>query len=356
MSVRASAVAATSLVLFACPAAKENPPACKPCVCAAEVAPAPVAATYGGKTLTVAELDARLADTLDELEKQKHQLRLAALDGFVINELIFTEAAKKNMPPDEFIKSEVDDKVPPPTDAEIKARFDQMSSELARGSTLADFKEAIATHLKAAKEEDRRKAFVDELRKNANVTVTLQAPARPRVVVEAKGPSRGPDNARVTVVEFSDFQCGFCLRAKDTVDEVIQAYAGKVRLVFRQYPQQSHRTAAGEPLTPKAAEAALCANEQGRFWEYHDVLFKNQQRLEVAHLKEHAASLGLDAPKFGACLDGGKYAAAVREDSVAARKAGATGTPFFFINGIPLGGAKPIGDFKKLIDQELSAN
>ena len=117
--------------------------------------------------------------------------------------------------------------------------------------------------------------------------------------------------------------------------------------MFRHFPLEFHKKA------PKAAEAALCANEQGKFWEFHDQLFKNQQKLEVDELKEHAKALGLDAAKFDECLDSGKIAAQVKEDTAAGKKVGVTGTPAFFINGVMLSGAQPIEEFKGVIDAEL---
>jgi protein-disulfide isomerase len=133
------------------------------------------------------------------------------------------------------------------------------------------------------------------------------------------------------------------------VEQVMQSYAGKVKLVFRHFPLDFH------PHAQKASEASLCANEQGKFWEYHDLLFKNREKLEPANLKEYAAQLGLDAAKFSACVEGGKFAGQVKEDSEAGRKVGVSGTPAFFINGVMLSGAQPFDEFKKVIDAELAA-
>jgi protein-disulfide isomerase len=121
-----------------------------------------------------------------------------------------------------------------------------------------------------------------------------------------------------------------------------------VRLVFRNFPLEFHENA------PKAAEAAMCANEQGKFWEYHDSLFKNQQNLGVDGLKEQAKSVGLDGGKFDQCLTSGKFAEAVKKDQAAGKDLGIKGTPAFFINGRELSGAVPFEDFKKVIDSELA--
>ena len=349
---RAPFLAACLSVLAAVAGCSKDPsrPTAAVGACPGDLAPETVVATYSGKTVTAAELDAELGDQLQEIDKQKYQARLQAVDKLVTQALVKAEAAKKGQTDEQFLKAEIDDKVPAPTDPEILALFNQNAAQLPAGAKLEDFRERIIEFLIRPKKQERAKALFDELHKSANVVVTLKEPPRAKKQVEAKGPSRGPENAKVTIVEFSDFQCPYCSRAHDTVEAVMQAYAGKVRLVFRQFPLDFHK------MAPKAAEAALCANEQGHFWDFHDTLFKNQQKLEVQNLKEHAAALGLDGTKFAACLDGGKLAQVVQEDMAAGRKVGVTGTPAFFINGVMLSGAQPIDEFKKVIDQELAAN
>jgi protein-disulfide isomerase len=268
----------------------------------------------------------------------------------ILEKLVKAEADKKGMTQDAWLKSEIDDKVPAPSDAEVQAMFDQNASQLPPGAKIEDFKDRIVQFMAGPKKQERAKQLFDDLKKSAAVEIKLVEPAKPRKTVEAKGPSRGPEGAKITIVEFSDFECPFCSRAHDTVEEVMAAYAGKVKLVFRQFPLEFHKKA------PKAAEASLCANEQGKFWEYHDALFKNQQKLEVPELKEHAGSVGLDAAKFAECLDSGKMAKIVSEDQAAGQKVGVNGTPAFFINGQMLSGAQPLDEFKKIIDAELGTN
>ena len=127
----------------------------------------------------------------------------------------------------------------------------------------------------------------------------------------------------------------------------MEQYAGKVKLVFRHFPLDFHDKA------PKAAEASLCAADQKKFWEFHDVLFKNQDKLSIEDLKATATTLGLDATKFNECLDSGKMKKVVEDDTAAGKKVGVTGTPAFFINGTMLSGAQPIEAFKEVIDAEL---
>jgi protein-disulfide isomerase len=314
---------------------------------ASEMSPDTVVATVGSEKITAAQLDDYVKTQLQQVEKQKFQIRKQGLDKMVTERLVKEEAAKKGMTQEQYVKSEIEDKVPPPSDQQIQDFFNQNSSRLPPGSKLETFKPQIANYLSQTQRKQRADAVFDQLRKDAKVSVKL---SEPRQQVEAKGPARGPNNAPVTVVEFSDFQCPFCSRAHDTVEQVMQNYAGKVRLVFRHFPLEFHKNAA------KAAEAAMCANEQGKFWEYHDLLFKNQSTLEVPQLKDHAKEVGLESGTFSACLDSGKYKKDVDEDMAAGQKVGVSGTPAFFINGVMLSGAQPFDEFKKVIDQELGVN
>ena len=180
-------------------------------------------------------------------------------------------------------------------------------------------------------------------------TATVAADVVANVSVD-DDPARGPQNAAVTIVEFSDFQCTFCKRYVDETQPLILAtYGSRVRYVFRDFPiAQLH------PQAQKAAEAAQCAFDQGKFWEYHDRLFQNQGLLDDASLKAHATALGLDASAFNTCLDSGKYTQEVQKDFDDARAYGVTGAPTFFINGRKVVGAKPYAEFSAIIEEELA--
>jgi protein-disulfide isomerase len=167
-------------------------------------------------------------------------------------------------------------------------------------------------------------------------------------VADANFPSQGPSNAPIVMIEFSDFQCPFCQRAEPTVEQVLKTYGNKIRFVYRHFPLPNH------PNARPAAEAAACADEQGRFWQYHKELFGNSSKLSNDDLKSHAARAGLDQKRFADCLDGGKLKARVDADIEEAEAAGVSGTPAFFINGRPLDGAQPFSAFKQIIDEELT--
>jgi protein-disulfide isomerase len=176
------------------------------------------------------------------------------------------------------------------------------------------------------------------------------APAAPEGKQDVKlgdAPVKGPNNAKVTVVLFSDFQCPFCSRAVPVLKEIEDGYKGKVRIAFKQLPLPFHDKA------HLAAQAALAANEQGKFWPYHDKLFANQQALDRPSLEKYAEELGLNMGKFKTALDSGKFKDKVDSDAKEGAAVGATGTPTFFINGTKVVGAQPFPAFKTVIDQEL---
>lgn len=166
-------------------------------------------------------------------------------------------------------------------------------------------------------------------------------------------PAIGPSDAPVVIIEFSDYQCPFCRKfALETLDRILEEYSGKVRFVYRDFPLESIHAYA-----LKAAEAANCAGEQGRYFEYHDLLFERQEDWSsrgTAAFVEYAEQLGLELESFKTCLSSGKYEEEVRKDLQDGLRAGVSGTPAFFINGIPLSGAQPFEAFKAIIDSELA--
>jgi protein-disulfide isomerase len=152
------------------------------------------------------------------------------------------------------------------------------------------------------------------------------------------------------MIEFSDFQCPYCLRANPTVEQVLRTYGDRIHFVYRHYPLPGH------PNARPAAEASACAAEQGKFWPYHDRLFANPGKLGDADLKQTAVELGLNAAQFNSCVDTHKFRAQVDADLKAGEEAGVNGTPAFFINGRSVSGAQPFDVFKKVIDEELELN
>jgi predicted DsbA family dithiol-disulfide isomerase len=306
-------------------------------------APGTAVAVVAGKPIEAKEVDDLVRAQLMDLRAREHQLRSQALDALIAQALLEKEAEARGIPPEALHKAEVEDKALV-TDADAKAYYETNKARF--GSTSeADALRQIKTGLGQQRQGERRAAFARELRAKYDVKVLLE-PYRVPVEI-GRAPARGNPKAPVTVVEFSDFQCPYCVRARPTVNRVREVYGDKVRWVFRHFPLDFHAQA------EKAGEAAACAGEQGKFWEMHDLLWTATAKLQVPDLKAHAATLGLDAATFGQCLDSGRHAGLVEADLQAGQGYGVSGTPAFFVNGRPLVGAQPFDAFAQAIDDEL---
>ena len=296
-----------------------------------------VVAAFGTQTLTLKDIDAELGESL--YNARKHTATRMAFEA-ILNE----KAKQQGLTSDELIKKEVDARATPPTEAEMMAVFESSRAQLPPDMTFERVKGDIENFLRSQSAQRVMPELQEAWLAEANYKFTLVYEPK-RVDVEAIGPSKGPEKAEVTIVEFSDFGCSFCRRGAQTTSEIVKAYPDKVKVHFRHFAMRA----------PKASEAALCAHDQGKFWEYHDVLFENQHKHEVEHLKEYAKTLELAQPAFDECLDSGKHTKTVQRDIDAGKLAGVQGTPAFFINGILVSGAQPIERFKELIESELQA-
>lgn len=310
-----------------------------------------VVATVGTSKVTLAEVDTRaLQEPVSSFGSAKlvqalYMARRATIEEIVANRLLDDEAKARGIDRATLVEREIASKAPAPTEAEIAAWF-QANQARVNGATLDQVRAPIKNLLIEQRMDAARAALVDSLKAKTTVTISLEPP---RVEVTDGGrPPRGNAKAAVEVIEFSDFQCPFCLRAHPTVEQVLKTYGDKIKFVYRHYPLQNH------PNARPAAEASACAEVQGKFWEYHDRLFANPTKLSDADLKAHAAALGLDTAKFNACVDNHQQKPGVDADMAAAEAVGVTGTPAFFINGRSIEGAQPFESFKRVIDEELA--
>lgn len=312
-------------------------------------------AVVDGKAISYAEVAAEkdVGTQFKQAESKALQdlydVRKKAADQVITRRLLAGEAAKSNKQLDDWFQHDFLNSVPEPSDAEVRASFDEHKSQLPPNASFDDFKPRIAQFVKQEKARKVLADLIEQLKVKHGAKVTLPPPELARVEVAATGPSRGPAQAKVTIVEFSDFECPFCSRAIPTVERVMKDYDGKVRLVFRHFPLEMH------PQAEKAAEAGACAADQNKFWEMHDRMFKDQSKLNVPDLKKTARDLGMDSARFDKCLDQGEKRALIDADLKAGSEAGVNGTPAFFINGFFINGAVPYEDFKQALDRELSA-
>ena len=313
--------------------------------------PNDVVATVGSTSITLAQVDERALQQSTgtfagmKLSQALYEARRAVIDEMVDDEVIEQDAKARKLDRAAVVQQEITAKVSEVTDDDIGFWFQQNQARL-QGATLDQTRAAITSYLLQQRTLTARQQYVDRLRSKAAIRVTIEPPRQ--VIAKVDRPSKGPTNAPIELVEFSDFQCPFCLMAFPTVAQVVGTYGDRIHLVYRHYPLTNH------PNARPAAEAAQCANEQGKFWQYHDRLFGDQSRLSDADLKQHAAQLGLDTARFNACVDTHKYKSDVDTDVRAGGEAGVNGTPAFFINGRVLSGAQPIEAFKRIIDEELA--
>ena len=317
------------------------------------------AATIGSEVITMAEVETAAGEQLEQLDLQRQQMEIRfrqerqttlmrTLDGMIEDRLIEAEAKAAGLTKEALLEREVAGKVVAVTPADVDAFYAQLQQQRPQGLPPKDaIAGQIEAHLQQQNEEKARLDYVAQLKTKHQVDVLLQ---EPRTEIATDGaPAKGPASAPVTIVEFSDFQCPFCSRVNPTIEQVRAKYGDQVRIVFRQFPLHSIH-----PQAQKAAEASLCANEQGKFWEMHDAMFADQQKLAVEDLKATAGRIGLDAAAFGTCLDSGKHEGQVKADVKAGTLAGVTGTPAIFVNGRSLSGAVPFEQIAKIIDEELA--
>lgn len=300
-------------------------------------------ATVQGQPISAEELTAAAQGELLRLEMERYQLMKQKLDELIAVRLLHLEATRRDMPVQQLEQEEIVAKTAPVSPEQVKAFYEANKSRIRQ--PLEQVTPRLEAHLQQQELQKRQRVFLSELRQRYAVTIALPAPT---VDVSTNGePSLGPENAPVTIVEFSDFQCPYCRTVQPTLKRLLQEYQDRVKLVFRDFPLRNIH-----PQAQKAAEAAQCAAEQQQFWPYHDKLFA-VANLQVQDLTQYAQDLGLDVQQFTTCLDSDKYAQEVERDLQDGLKAGVSATPSFFINGQPVNGAVPYERFKELVEAAL---
>ena len=306
-----------------------------------------VLATLNGNPITVGDVEDALAGYISSVQEQIYDLRKQSLDARINDILLDQEAKKRNSTPQDLYRQEVGAKVKAPTDAEAEKFYNENQKNLK--GTYDELKVQILQYLQSKSYEQAENDYAVALRKTGTVEVYLRAPEPPVVKIAIDDqPAKGNPDAPVTIIEFTDFQCPSCGRTQPIIEDMLKEYGDRVRLVVRDFPLDMHQYA------EKAAEAAEAAREQGKYWEYAAVLFKNQTALEVPKLKEYATQLGLDRAKFDQALDTGKFHDKVARDIREGEKLGISGTPTIFINGKRLRDRTP-ESMRAAIDAALKA-
>ena len=292
-------------------------------------------------TDALAQVEAQKLKCEQDATRSEHEALENATKLAVHKKLFTLEAERRGMTED-ALREEMRAKIPEVTDADVDAFYESNKSRIKEPKER--IVEQIRAYLKQQRSQQAEVDFFTEAEKSFKVEYLMEPL---RVEVASAGPGRGPAQAPVTIVEFSDFQCPYCKRVLPTLEQVAEKYGDQVRVVFRHFPLSIHANA------QKAAEASMCASDQGKFWEMHDLLFEEQQKLAVDDLKEKATRLGLDATAFGECLDSNRHAELVKADLRDGSAAGVNGTPAFFVNGRFLSGAVPFETIAALIDDEV---
>src|SRR5687767_11992036 len=288
-----------------------------------------IVATIGGQPLKAAVINERLKPIVYEMRLHAYELTRQQAEQTINNLLLLEEARRRQVGPEEIVRTEISDKVRPPTEAEVAKFYEENKSRI--NGDLNTVRNQIADYLHERERNRLDQELSARLRKNAKIRWLLTEPVQPVQNISVDDdPSRGPANAPVTIVEFTDFQCPACAAMHPVIEEVLKSYGDKVRFVVRDFPLNQHEWAR------KAAEAANAANEQGKFFEYAALLFQRQKALDVASLKKYASELGLDRTRFDAALDRGTYAAEVKHDIEEGEMYGVGSTPTIFINGVQL--------------------
>ncbi len=300
-------------------------------------------ARIGDETITDSELTEAASADITRIEAQIFKAKEKALGALIQEKLLSAAASKAGKSVDDLIADEVDGKLAAITDEDTRKFYDENKGRV-RGE-YDKVKSQVLRYLQQTARRERMTEFTKALRNEAKVVVYFSAPKVEVAIGDA--PVKGDPDAPVTIVEFSDYQCPYCKRSQATLKRIAEKYPGKIRMVFKDFPLAFHNRAM------PAAQAARCAGEQEKFWEFHDKLFSSSG-LTDDDLKGYAEELSLDAAAFDTCFKSNKYASAVSADMSQGKSLGVTGTPAFFVNGRFLSGAQPVDAFSEIIDDELS--
>lgn len=307
-----------------------------------------VAAKVGDMEITNAEIADGIESDLFEAETKVFEIKFNRLKAILLQRMMDKDPRKKGMDNDEFLSKYIAKDVVI-SEKEIDAFIKDQN--IPAEHINPQVREKIKNYLEIERKKEAVDKWLAEQTKKTPVEVYIQKPRRPTFPVEVgNAPVFGAKDAKVTIIEFSDFQCPFCAKGAEILKEIKKKYGNKVKVAFKNFPLPFHNHA------EHAAVAGLCANEQGTeyFWKMHDEMFANQDSLDAEGLKKTAKKVGLKADAFDKCLTENKHLAQVKADMEEGRKVKVKSTPTFFINGQLINGAQPMDVFSELIDEELA--
>jgi len=302
-----------------------------------------VVAEVNGAKITLGDFEQKRPGVVFQARNTYYETLRKAMDDYLTEFLLEQQAQKENLTVAQLLEKHVNSTLPTavPSEEALHLYYEGTNSK----EPYEKVRVLILDHIRDTRLANAKAAYLDSLRTQAKVVYRLSPPRN--YISTKNAPVRGNADAKVTIVEFADYECPYCQQMQPTLDKIEAEYQGKIAFAYKDLPLPMH------PHAQKAAEAAQCAGAQGKYWEYHDALFKSKQ-LEVAQLKETAAALKLDTKAFDACLDSGKEQDIVKANKDEALSLQISGTPSFFVNGRFLSGGLNYDEFKKLLDDELS--
>ncbi len=312
---------------------------------------ADVAGRVGDQVITMRAIDDhwRQLDSAEFIDVQQalYDSRKRAFDDIVFDMLTRDAAKGQGVPVQEYLRREIGKRTKPVELADVAAAY-QAHLEEAKGRSLEQMQASLTALLERQHRDEARGALLKELSATARVRLVMDA-QREEVQITADDPVRGPAKAPVTIVEFSDYECPFCAQVVQTLKRLTHDYGDRVRVVWKDFPLDDLH-----PHAEMAAEAAHCAGDEKRYWDFHDRVFAHQSALTRTGLEEDARAVGLDVRRFATCLDSRRYQTAVLRGIAAGTHLGVDSTPTAFINGRRLAGARPYETFARVIDDELA--
>lgn len=307
-----------------------------------------IAAKVGDMEITNAELADGIESELFEAETKLFEIKFNRLKSLLLQRYMDKDPRKKGLSNDEFLEKYIAKDVNI-SEKEIDAFIKDQN--IPAEHINPQVREKIKSYLGMERKKEAVDKWIAEQTKKNPVEVYIPKPRRPTFPVEVgNAPTFGGKDAKVTIVEYSDFQCPFCAKGADILKSIKKKYGNKVKVAFKNFPLPFHNHA------EQAAVAGLCANEQGvdYFWKMHDEMFANQDSLDAEGLKKTAKKIGLKADAFDKCLSENKHLNQVKADMEEGRKLKVKSTPTFFINGQLINGAQPMEVFSEIIDEELA--
>lgn len=312
-----------------------------------------VVATVDDNEITEAQVMKIASTRMMKALSQIYDIKRGAVEQ-IIDDLLLEREAKKKGKTAKALKKEISDSAGKATESEAKVIY-EMNKKRYKGKTFEELKSRLIGQLNKQKKQMKLYEYIKNLRAKAKIKINLERP-RAKVSID-DDPGQGNKKAPIVLIEFSDFQCPFCKRVRPSIARLMKDYKGKIYYVFRDYPLSFHG------LAKDGANAANCANEQGKYWEYNAKLWDDQQTIFskklskeefYGKLKQIAKDLSLKTSKFNSCLESKKYFKEIEKDLQDGMAAGVTGTPAYFINGLFLSGAQPYEAFKTIVDEELA--